>query len=328
MDYMKLSKDQLIEIIEEIKLLNRQLLKESEDQCRLDFAWTGNLGHWYWNVKTNHVTFNHLKIEALGYTKEEIPDEISYQFFTEKLHPEDYHKTMSAMVEHLKGEKEVYEAEYRIKTKEGSYRWFYDRGRITQYDVQSKPVFLAGIVFDITEKKEKQAELENEKIILAEQSSTDELTKVRNYRALINLLSEEVNHAIYNQKPLSLAILDIDDFKKINDRKGHMYGNGVLIEIVNLIMKNIRATDILGRFGGEEFMIVFPGTGLGEAAIVTERVRQAVEEHVFQEGVKITISAGVKEYLGEKLEAFIKLVDSNLYEAKKRGKNKTVSTNI
>jgi PAS domain S-box-containing protein len=97
---------------------------------------------------------------VLGYDKSEIPEHVAYQFFTDKLHPDDYQKTMDAMIDHLHGKTAVYEVEYQIRTKDGKYRWYYDRGAITQHDDSGKPVFLAGIVFDITEKKEMQMDLE------------------------------------------------------------------------------------------------------------------------------------------------------------------------
>jgi diguanylate cyclase (GGDEF)-like protein/PAS domain S-box-containing protein len=325
MDYEKLSKVELINIIEELQLLNQELLEESERQAGLDFAWTGNLGHWYWNVKTNTVTFNQLKIKALGYSMEELPDKTGYQFFTDKIHPEDYKKTMTAMLDHLSGKSPVYEVEYRIQTKAGDYKWFYDRGRITKYESSGKPVFLAGIVFDITEKKHKQEKLEKENDTLVEKSSTDELTKTKNYRALINLLNEELTYAMCSREPLSLAIFDIDDFKKINDSRGHLFGNDVLVEVADIITKGIRTTDLLGRFGGEEFMIILPKTKLEEALIVAERVREAVESHAFNDGAKITISGGLKEFHGEEMAEFIKSVDANLYKAKRNGKNQVVT---
>ena len=324
MDYNKLTKEQLIEIIEELRILNHQLLSESEQESGLDFAWTGNLGHWYWNIKTNSVTFNPLKVISLGYSKDEIPEKVTYEFFTEKLHSEDYQKTMDAMIEHMSGKVNAYEVEYRIRTKQGSYKWFYDRGRITQFDNQGRPVFMAGIVFDITEKKEKQMDLECKNMILTEQSSTDGLTKTKNYRSLIMHLSAEAEMAKHQSKPLGLALIDIDNFKKINDSQGHMFGNKVLVELANIIKNNIRETDILGRFGGEEFMIVFPKTTLREAFAITERIREAVALYTFDNDVKITVSGGVKDYHGEELTAFVEAVDMNLYEAKKRGKNQIV----
>lgn len=91
------------------------------------------------------MTFNPLRLAALGYGKEEIPEHVDYKFFTEKLYPEDYGRVMGATLYHLHGKAGVYEAEYRIRTKDGSYRWHYDRGKITQYDREGKPQFLAGI---------------------------------------------------------------------------------------------------------------------------------------------------------------------------------------
>jgi hypothetical protein len=101
MDYTKFTKKQLIQTIEEIQILNQQLLEEKEQAVGLDFSWTCNLGHWYWNLMTNNVTFNPLKVTTLGYTEEEIPKKVDYQYFTEKLHPEDYQKTMDAMLAHI-----------------------------------------------------------------------------------------------------------------------------------------------------------------------------------------------------------------------------------
>ena len=154
MDFSALTRDDLIARIRDLEILNQELLKEREQETRLEFAWSGNLGHWYWNIRANQVTFNPLKLTTLGYSISEIPEHVDYQFFTEKLHPDDYKRTMDAMYDHLYGRTDVYEVEYRIKSAHGGYKWFYDRGRITQFDEHGKPLFLAGIVFDITEKKE------------------------------------------------------------------------------------------------------------------------------------------------------------------------------
>ena len=176
MDYHKASHDELVARIEELERLNSQLLEEQRQEIGLDFAWTGNLGHWYWDYRTNTVTFNPLKAAALGYDMSELPERVPYQFFTDRLHPGDFDITMDAMRDHLYGRKAVYEAEYRIKAKDGSWRWFYDRGSITQRDEAGKPIFMAGIVFDITQKKEMELELAAKNLILAEQSTTDGLT--------------------------------------------------------------------------------------------------------------------------------------------------------
>jgi len=242
LDYSDFSREQLLARIESLELLTQELLKEKEQDTMLEYAWSGNLGHWYWNVQTNEVTFNPLKVTTLGYDKNEIPENVDYQFFTDKLHPEDFNKAMDAMRDHLYGKADVYEVEYRIRAKDGKYKWYYDRGKITRYDDNNKPVFLAGIVFDITEKKEIQLELEQKNRILAEISSLDGLTKIGNHRMLIEHLKSEAADASRTGKPLSIAIFDIDDFKKVNDSKGHVYGDQVLVDVASIMKKLIRSS--------------------------------------------------------------------------------------
>lgn len=164
MDYNKLSREELISEIEVKTALVNEFLYEKENETLLKFSWTGNLGHWYWDVRKNIVQFNPLKIKAIGYDPSEFSEPIGFQFFTDKLHPDDYERVMQNMRDHLSGLRPVYEVEYRIKAKDGSWKYYYDRGKITQYDDNGKPLLLAGIVFDITEKKEvEQTLVESEK---------------------------------------------------------------------------------------------------------------------------------------------------------------------
>lgn len=155
----KYTKEQLLARIRELENITEAFLDEKENEEILKFSWTGNLGHWYWEFTTNKVTFNPLKVMTLGYRKEEVPEEVTHQFFTDKLHPDDYDRVMDVMRRHLKGEREVYEVEYRIQTKQGEWKHFYDRGKITRRDEKGNPLFLTGIVFDITEKKKTEQEL-------------------------------------------------------------------------------------------------------------------------------------------------------------------------
>ena len=322
MDYKNLSREQLLDRINGLELLTSELLKEKEQETRLEYAWTGNLGHWYWNIKTNEVKFNPLKVTTLGYDKSEIPEHVTYQFFTDKLHPEDYQQAMDSMLNHLYGNTEVYEVEYRIQTKDGKYKWYYDRGKITRRDDKGKPIFLAGIVFDITEKKETQIELEHKNRVLAEISAVDGLTKIGNHRTLIEHLKAGMSEAERIGSPLSVAIFDIDDFKKVNDTKGHVYGDQVLVDVASIITKCIRGGDFAGRYGGEEYMVIFQNTALAEAKNISERIRNAVEKHKFVDGLSITISGGVSQYKNEDITELIHAADKNLYEAKRNGKNR------
>jgi PAS domain S-box-containing protein len=162
MDTEKFENSELIEYkkkIEELQDKLETLENQQKEDEKLNYAWTGNLGHWYWDVAKNKVTFNTLKAKALGYKDEDIPEEVDYQFFTEKLHPDDYQPVMDNMMEHLQGKRPAYEVEYRIRAVDGTYKWYYDRGRITQRDKAGKPLLMAGIVFDISKKKQYEEEL-------------------------------------------------------------------------------------------------------------------------------------------------------------------------
>lgn len=324
MNYSELTKDQLIELIDDLQMLNDQLLEEKNQEASLNFSWTGNLGHWYWSIRSNKVTFNPLKIATLGYNSDDIPENVPYQFFTELIHPDDYQPTMDAMLSHLYGGAAVYEAEYRIRAKDGSYRWYYDRGKITKRTAEGKPLFLAGIVFDITDRKTRQAELEKTNRELAEKTVTDELTQIRNQRAILDHLKKEMDRSIQTGEPLSVLMLDIDDFKKVNDQYGHVLGDSVLADVAGIISRSIRDQDTAGRYGGEEFLVVFSNTDATAAAKVANRILKDIEAHSFQENVRITISGGVGQSEGENMPELIDKADKKLYEAKRRGKNRIV----
>ena len=321
-DYRKLTKEELIEIIDELKMLNNELRLEKAKEDKLDFAWTGNLGHWYFNIKTGNVVFNPLKVAALGYTMDELSENISYKFFTDKLHSDDYKNTMDAMIRNMRGETEVYECEYRIQAKDGSWKWFYDRGKVTQRDDNGKPLFAAGIVFDITEKKEKEKNLEVINKQLKETSITDALTGIKNRRAIMEVLKYRIEQAQESKSPLSIAMFDIDRFKNINDTKGHVYGDMVIKKTVDAISGGIRGLDAVGRYGGEEFLLLLPNSSLESARIVCERIKSRIEEIEFNDGTKITVSGGVALYQDEDIVDFIDRADKKLYEAKRNGRNR------
>lgn len=312
-------------MINELKILNKQLLLEKEQEAKLDFAWTGNLGHWYFNIKTGNVVFNPLKVVALGYTMDELPEKVNYKFFTDKLHPDDYQSTMDAMKLNMEGKADVYECEYRIQAKDRSWKWFYDRGKVTQRDAYGNPEFAAGIVFDITEKKEKELKLESKNKILKEQSITDALTGIKNRGTIMEELESKVNQSLNHRLPLSIALFDIDKFKVINDTKGHVFGDKVIKEVVNIISSNIRGLDLVGRYGGEEFLVILPNTHKRSAYFVCERIRAKIEKFDFGEGFKVTVSGGVADYHDEGITEFIDRADKKLYEAKNSGRNRIES---
>lgn len=326
-DLFNLTKEELVDKIKELSLLLEAIQTEKNQNEFINFPWAGNLGNWYWHVKSNRVLFNDQKILVLGYTKEEIPENIGFEFFTSKLHPEDFDLVMDNMRDHLYGRSNAYESAYRIQSKDGSWLWFYDRGVITKRDENGKPELITGIVFDITEQKRMEALLVEQNQQLEEMSRTDFLTNLNNRRTLFERLEYEMKRVARTKEPLSVLLLDIDHFKKVNDTHGHLVGDKILIEVAKLIKSSIRITDIPGRYGGEEFLVILPACDAQGAMRVAETLRQNVQNAEFAVGLKITISGGIKLYGQETADELIDAADQNLYRAKKNGRNQIMNGN-
>lgn len=158
---------------------------------------------------------------------------------------------------------------------------------------------------------------------LEEVSVRDKLTGAFNRVKLDEVLESEVHRAKRYKHPFSIILLDIDDFKQTNDTYGHLVGDAILVEMKKVIELSLRSTDILGRWGGEEFMIICPETSLDEGKIVAEKVRAKIANHAFPHVKQKTASFGVSSYRDEeRLESMIKRCDEALYEAKNLGKNR------
>lgn len=322
MSYTTKTREELIAALEEKEILLQALLEEKESEASLDFATSGNLGHWYLNFRTNNVVFNPLKVQALGYSMDELPEEVKYSFFTDLLHPEDYVPTMDAMLRHMHKQADIYEIEYRILAKDGSYRWFYDRGKITQWNADGTPLFAAGIVFDITEKKEQQEKLLEVNQVLRNESNTDSLTGIKNRRAILAELEHRMEQSSAYHTPLSILLLDLDHFKKLNDTYGHVAGDEALKAVSAVMARTIRGLDSVGRYGGEEFLVVLPNTSYEHGRSVGERIREGVERLTFAQGMQVTISGGVALYNGENWKDLIRKADEKVFEAKGQGRNR------
>lgn len=172
--------------------------------------------------------------------------------------------------------------------------------------------------------------LDEAQLLLRRQASTDELTGLRNRRNSMKRLNEEFLRAGREGDPLSLIIVDIDHFKKINDSYGHPFGDVVLKHVAATLREMLRSYDIIGRIGGEEFMIISPGLDLEEAAALADRLRLAIAGERVSEGgilVRVTVSAGVASIITEddSVQALIKRADMALYRAKQSGRNQVAA---
>lgn len=152
----------------------------------------------------------------------------------------------------------------------------------------------------------------------------DGLTGLFNKYALKNMLTREISQAQRHKRPLTLGVIDIDHFKKVNDTYGHMAGDEVLKILAQLLTKTCRDYDIIGRFGGEEFIMAFPDTPLATAAEIAQRVRKETADASFifeNQRIQITISIGLAEWHEGNVEALIHQADEKMYDSKRNGRN-------
>lgn len=162
---------------------------------------------------------------------------------------------------------------------------------------------------------------------LQHESSHDPLTGLHNRRHLEERLVGEISRARRNGTVLGVVLLDVDDFKKVNDQHGHGAGDEVLVSVASVLSKHSRASDIPCRLGGDEFLLVLTDSNLAGPALLAERLREEVQEATTGRlGQQITVSVGVSAFPdhGDTFEILLHAADQALYEAKSRGRNRVV----
>jgi diguanylate cyclase len=178
----------------------------------------------------------------------------------------------------------------------------------------------------VDEYQQQVQKLEGEMALLSDRLHEDQLTQLLNRRGLARAFDSEMARADRYGRPLCLAVLDVDDFKHLNDRLGHQAGDLALVHLARIVRRSIRPTDVISRYGGEEFVILLPETPLNDAVSVMTRVQRELTKRIFlhnNERVLITFSAGVAERaFGENQEELIARADRALYHAKQAGKNR------
>jgi len=165
--------------------------------------------------------------------------------------------------------------------------------------------------------------------LFSEIALTDDLTGLYIREVFDVTLNREVERAKRNHQALSLVFIDIDNFKQINDRNGHLAGDEVLRKVANCIESSVREMDLPARYGGDEIAVIMPNTAIEDAKEVCDRIRKNVQTSTFESGVQVTISVGLSLYdtAMKNLEEFIDAADSALYKAKETGKNNVYHEN-
>ncbi|MCX2887298.1 MULTISPECIES: sensor domain-containing diguanylate cyclase [Pseudomonas] len=316
----------------------------SEQQLRTLFELISD-GIWDWNANTGYVYRNPGWYAMLGYSSHSMANTV---FTWESvIHPEDYPRVMAHFEAYIGQRNERYLIEYRCRCQDGSYLWIEDSGHIIDRNADGSVARMLGAHRNIDAGKRLVAQLEQKNQSLEcqvaertrelswvnqqlqrqldenrELAERDALTHVANRYRLEKVLQRECERAQRFRQPLSLIAMDMDDFKPINDRYGHARGDAALVGVVQALGSCLRELDLLARWGGDEFVIVLPQTGLGEALDVAGRLRQVMAQLEPVGECRLTMSYGVVQRQdGEDQPALLARADKALYRAKGNGKN-------
>ena len=314
-------------------------------------------GTWDWNVNTGEVTRSPGWYKMLGY---EVGIFLKNVFTWENIiHPDDYNMVMKHFELYVSGKIDTYEVEYRCKKSDDSYLWIVDRGKITEYNEDGSAARMIGAHNNIHQRKMAESELITKNHLLREGnlsleklleqknreleyknsqlekkikeveylSVTDTLTEIPNRRKLEFEIVKEIARSSRYGHDLTFVIFDIDNFKIINDKYGHSIGDNVLHKLALLVKEQLRITDFIARWGGEEFALILPETSLNQGVEVSQKLRKHIFQIEFEKDLFISCSFGVAQFTKDesKIDLF-KRADKALYKAKELGRNRVESS--
>ncbi len=245
-----------------------------------------------------------------------------YHQWRDSVYPDDLDYAERSLAQVLeKGA--VEDREYRIFAADGQVRWLSDKCFINRQAEPGQPLIVVGFAEDITEKKQLETELQR-------LATTDVLTQSSNRRHFFECASHEFEQARLQGSPLAFLLLDIDDFKLINDTYGHQQGDQVLQQLAECGRAALRRGDLFGRIGGEEFAAVFPGCAPEMARQVAERLQREIQRLSFShdgQTFSITVSQGLTSLTAEDaaIDSLYARADAAMYRAKRQGKNRIIS---
>jgi len=236
---------------------------------------------------------------------------------------------LDRLLEPLRTEKRMTTHEAEVRTADGGH--FFADISVSRLNSKGREQGFLFIIKDITERKRLEEELRASNLVLERLSITDGQTQLFNHRHFQERLANEFNRALRFETNLGLIMLDLDDFKQVNDTCGHQAGDKALAQTAELIRQSIRSVDTPARYGGEEFAVILPQTNLSDCVQAAERIKNAIERYPWQRelapGISITASiglAGFPESGPESASDLIRQVDQALFRAKQIGKNRIV----
>jgi len=304
-----------------------EALRDSEERWKFALEGAGD-GVWDWNAETDMVFFSRQWKAMLGYEEDEIGDTL--EEWDRRLHPDDRAAVYDALESHFRRETAVYQNEHRLCCKDGTYKWILDRGMVVQRTPDGKPLRVIGTHTDLTKYKSLEAALRESERKYRELSIIDDLTGLFNVRYFNHQLQIEMDRSGRYDQPLTMLLLDLDNFKLFNDTYGHVAGDEVLARFGAVVKRCLRHADTAYRYGGEEFTVILPMTTGREGVATAERIRTEFKKEEFYpaagEVVGMTVSIGIGQYRpGDDMKSFVHRADQLMYKAKRQGKDRFCS---
>lgn len=293
---------------------SEERLRESEERYALAMRGAKD-GLWDWDVATGRVYYSPRWKAMLGYAEEEIgatPEE-----WLSRVHDEDRAPLQAAIASHVLGHVAHFECEYRIRARDGTWRWMLSRGLAVR-NARGDVLRMAGSQTDITERKDFEDRL-------ARQALYDPLTGLPNRTLFLDRLAQVVRRARrHPARGCAVLFVDLDRFKDVNDRLGHAAGDRLLVEAARRLERAVRPGDTVARLGGDEFTVLLEDvSGPGDAVPVAERLRTEFERPFELEGGPVTVTASIGVAAAtapERPEDLLRDADRAMYRAKELGR--------
>jgi diguanylate cyclase (GGDEF)-like protein/PAS domain S-box-containing protein len=274
-------------------------------------------GVWEWDVKRHKTMYSVLFEELVECRQGELND--NPEDWLALIHPDDLPRAHTAMDDYLQGKTPSYSCEYRLRRKDGGWKWIHSRGVLVEKSPAGEPLRVAGMISDITERKESEERIWS-------LANFDTLTGLPNRRLFRDRLNQEVMNAHRRQSAIALLFIDLDGFKQVNDLFGHDAGDMLLLQAAQRIRQCVRDTDTVARLGGDEFTIIMSGLHhIDHVELVAQKVLDTLNLpfSIGGESAFVSGSIGIALYPddADTPEELIRKADQAMYAAKSAGKN-------
>ncbi|MFA5596135.1 MAG: diguanylate cyclase [Pusillimonas sp.] len=298
-----------------IRRMNHQL-RNSEQRWKYALEGAGD-GVWDYDLLQGKIHVSARWKQMLGYDQTELPD--SRDNWADMVHPEDYPVIEKTLADHIRGDLPDYAVEYRIRCKDGSWKWVLARGMVVERNTAGIALRMVGTATDISRMKASEE-------LIWQQANFDALTGIPNRRMFFERLQMEIQRVQRYGGSFALLFIDLDEFKEINDQRGHHVGDAVLKCITRRLLGLVRSTDLVARLGGDEFTIILNQVvSAPDLESVVQKILAVVQQPVDIEGHLAKVSASIGVVMcpddGRDADALLNKADRAMYAAKAKGKN-------